>query len=294
MTEDAPEPDRIEGAPHPRATARLFGHEAVEEAFLQAYTSGRLHHAWLIAGPGGIGKATLAWRIARFLLATPAQEDGATHSFQLIQCLLKSSLKQRCTWEQTLKALQVVECLDGRRCQMVQEGIRVLGLVDASPRAVVLQSIGPVPAKQRHSHPIRQEAKEGENPRVVLGVHKEKWVPGADEELSIADGIGEGHKLEGDGEARSGARCRCTRIPSEATPGRDWHFPESHVSMNPCTLATVVFVTRRSGLSSPEDLAPGRPPSWSSSAWPSAATFGCSLNRPEFCSVEDSHGMTHW
>ncbi|MFN4155125.1 MAG: DNA polymerase III subunit delta' [Paracoccaceae bacterium] len=73
---DLPEPDRIEGAPHPRETLRLYGHEAAESAFLNAFTSGRLHHGWLITGPKGVGKATLAWRIARFLLATPEDDGG--------------------------------------------------------------------------------------------------------------------------------------------------------------------------------------------------------------------------
>ncbi|MCE6950553.1 DNA polymerase III subunit delta' [Cereibacter sphaeroides] len=69
--DDIPEPDRVEGAPHPRQTARLFGHDRAEAEFLAAFTSGRLHHGWLITGPLGVGKATLAWRVARFLLATP-------------------------------------------------------------------------------------------------------------------------------------------------------------------------------------------------------------------------------
>lgn len=77
MTEDAhPEPDRIEGAPHPRETHQLIGQEAAEAAFLDAYNSGRLHHAWLLTGPLGVGKATLAWKIARFLLATPEAEEA--------------------------------------------------------------------------------------------------------------------------------------------------------------------------------------------------------------------------
>jgi DNA polymerase-3 subunit delta' len=76
MSEDIPEPDRAHGAPHPRATARLFGQDAAEAAVLAAVRSGRLHHAWLLAGPRGVGKATLAWRIARFLLAAPAAGPG--------------------------------------------------------------------------------------------------------------------------------------------------------------------------------------------------------------------------
>ena len=71
---DLPEPDCIEGAPHPRETHTLIGQSKPEAAFLEAYTSGRLHHAWLVTGPRGVGKATLAWKLARFLLAEPAQD----------------------------------------------------------------------------------------------------------------------------------------------------------------------------------------------------------------------------
>lgn len=67
--EAPPEPDRHSLAPHPRETVDLFGQSRAEETFLAAARSGRQHHAWLITGPRGIGKATLCWRIARFLLA---------------------------------------------------------------------------------------------------------------------------------------------------------------------------------------------------------------------------------
>src|SRR5216684_3272382 len=53
----------------PWRSDRLLGHEAAETTMLAAYQSDRLHHAWLLAGPRGIGKATLAWRFARFLLS---------------------------------------------------------------------------------------------------------------------------------------------------------------------------------------------------------------------------------
>ncbi|MEL6620925.1 MAG: DNA polymerase III subunit delta' [Pseudomonadota bacterium] len=71
MADDTPDPTRVPGAPHPRETARIFGQDAAQSAFLDAFNTGRLHHAWLLTGPRGVGKATLAWRIARFLLATP-------------------------------------------------------------------------------------------------------------------------------------------------------------------------------------------------------------------------------
>jgi len=54
---------------HPRETSRLFGHREAELALLGAYRSGRIPHAWLIGGPQGIGKATLAYRMARYVLA---------------------------------------------------------------------------------------------------------------------------------------------------------------------------------------------------------------------------------
>jgi len=54
---------------HPRDTADLFGHREAEMALLSAYRSGRIPHAWLIGGAQGIGKATLAYRMARFVLA---------------------------------------------------------------------------------------------------------------------------------------------------------------------------------------------------------------------------------
>jgi len=61
--------ERESAIPHPRETSRLFGHRDAETALLAAYRSGRIPHAWLIGGPQGIGKATLAYRMARFVLA---------------------------------------------------------------------------------------------------------------------------------------------------------------------------------------------------------------------------------
>jgi len=56
-------------AVHPRETSILAGHREAETALLKAYRSGRIPHAWLIGGAQGIGKATLAYRMARFVLA---------------------------------------------------------------------------------------------------------------------------------------------------------------------------------------------------------------------------------
>ena len=63
-----PEADRSDGSPHPREVYELLGHIEAEQRYLEARANGRLHHAWLITGPPGIGKATLAYRIARHCL----------------------------------------------------------------------------------------------------------------------------------------------------------------------------------------------------------------------------------
>jgi DNA polymerase-3 subunit delta' len=61
-------------APVPRTNPDLLGHEALESALRGQFESGRLPHALLLSGPRGIGKATLAFRLARFVLAHGAGE----------------------------------------------------------------------------------------------------------------------------------------------------------------------------------------------------------------------------
>lgn len=58
---------------HPRETLELVGQLEAEQEFLQAVSSGRLPHAWLITGPKGIGKATFSYRVARYLLSGEKQ-----------------------------------------------------------------------------------------------------------------------------------------------------------------------------------------------------------------------------
>lgn len=79
-----PESDRFDDAPHPRETLALVGHAAAERELLDAYKRNRLAQAWIIGGPEGVGKATLAWRVARFLLAHP---DPAAPGVQTAETL---------------------------------------------------------------------------------------------------------------------------------------------------------------------------------------------------------------
>ena len=67
----APEIDALGGLPLPRQRGDLVDQIEAERTLLDAYRSGRVHHGWILGGPKGIGKATLAFRFARFVLAHP-------------------------------------------------------------------------------------------------------------------------------------------------------------------------------------------------------------------------------
>lgn len=72
----------------PPANPHLFGHAAAERLWLRAWGSGRLPHGWLITGPAGVGKATLAFRLARAYLAgqgaEPRWHDPAAPIFRMV------------------------------------------------------------------------------------------------------------------------------------------------------------------------------------------------------------------
>src|SRR5450432_2881644 len=71
------DPPRYRLIMEPQENPELLGQEVAERALLDGAGSGRLAHAWLLAGPKGVGKATLAFRFARFLLAGDAGETDA-------------------------------------------------------------------------------------------------------------------------------------------------------------------------------------------------------------------------
>ena len=86
------EPDRLDGFSSPREVDRLFGHQAAEQELEDALQSGRMHHAWLIVGPEGIGKATLAYRFARMVLASGAAVDRHQPAFRKVAALSHPNL----------------------------------------------------------------------------------------------------------------------------------------------------------------------------------------------------------
>ncbi|MDO1583680.1 DNA polymerase III subunit delta' [Rhizobium oryzicola] len=77
MTEQ--HPGVLDGAIPPQTNTHLFGHEAAEAFLARSYKSGKSHHAILIEGPEGIGKATLAFRFANHVLSHPDPAKAPDH-----------------------------------------------------------------------------------------------------------------------------------------------------------------------------------------------------------------------
>lgn len=146
-----PEADKLDGAPHPRDTYDLFGHGAQEAAFLEAAQADKLHHAWLLTGPRGVGKATFAWRAARYLRALPPPDDlraepapktlamGAEHPVaRRISALSDPGVfLLRRSWDEKTKRVRSVISVDDTR------GLNAffsMALTDGGYRAVIVDS----------------------------------------------------------------------------------------------------------------------------------------------------------
>ena len=82
------EADKLLNVPHPRTNKKMFGHESSKNIFIKSLKKNKLHHAWLIHGPKGVGKATLAWKITKLL-------QNGLHNFDQIEEENKLSLTSR-------------------------------------------------------------------------------------------------------------------------------------------------------------------------------------------------------
>jgi DNA polymerase III subunit delta' len=116
----AAEAEALAEAPHPRETLELFGHAEAERALLDAYRGGRIPHAWLIGGPRGIGKATLAYRLARFVLAHPDPRAAAVKAAPSLAVDPKHVVARRVA-AQAQNDLLVLERTVGERGKLRQD-----------------------------------------------------------------------------------------------------------------------------------------------------------------------------
>ena len=74
MSEDRP--GVLDGAVHPSEQMQFFGHAEAQDFLARSYRSGKGHHAILIEGPEGIGKATLAFHFANHVLHHPEPAEA--------------------------------------------------------------------------------------------------------------------------------------------------------------------------------------------------------------------------
>ena len=115
MTDERPVADRIEGVPTPAEHDLLVGHDRPLEAFLDALRTERLHHAWLLAGPKGIGKATAAFRMAADVLSRGSDRSRAEVLAQVGRGGHPGLLVMSRPWDEKAKRFRAQLPIDGVR-----------------------------------------------------------------------------------------------------------------------------------------------------------------------------------
>lgn len=138
--ETLPVADALDGVPTPLDHTHMVGHNEARQAFSRALADDRLHHAWLLAGPRGIGKATLALRLAAQVLAgTPdlPPPEHAIHS-QMRRGGHPNLLYLSRTWDQKNKRFRTqlvvddVRRINGLFAMTAGQGRRRVCIVDAA------------------------------------------------------------------------------------------------------------------------------------------------------------------
>lgn len=119
---DELEADRLAGYPHPRDVTQVHGHEVAEQTLRAAFDGGRMHHGWLLTGLEGVGKATLAYAFARYVLASPA-ERAAVESGRL--AIARQSQAARQIVAQSHPGLLVIRRTVDARSKKLSTVIRV-------------------------------------------------------------------------------------------------------------------------------------------------------------------------
>lgn len=119
-----PQVDHLDGVLHPRENGLLIGQDVAAKELTDAFASGRMHHGWLLHGPEGIGKATLAYHLARHVfgqdeaLLTPAVGDGLVVDMESVSSRQVSALSHpgllviRRQWNAKTKKFQTMIAVD--------------------------------------------------------------------------------------------------------------------------------------------------------------------------------------
>ncbi len=109
-----PVADRIEGVPLPEESESVAGHDEAKRTFLNSWQSGRLHHAWLLSGARGIGKATLAFHLAKILLSAARDSDGIDINVhrQVAQAAHPGLLHLSRPWDEKTKKFKMALSVD--------------------------------------------------------------------------------------------------------------------------------------------------------------------------------------
>lgn len=124
--------DATGDVPHPRDVAALYGHAEAEQTLLNAYRSGQIAHAWLIGGSPGVGKATLAYRMARFVLANPDPESPAVQKTTSLAVAADHPAARRIS-NQAHPDLLVLRRVINEKTGKLFQDIRVEDIRDAVP-----------------------------------------------------------------------------------------------------------------------------------------------------------------
>jgi len=94
----------------PEEQTELFGHETAEQLFLQAIENNTIDGSWLLCGPKGVGKATLAFRLARFLLSEEKQDGGLFGDKPTSLSIPETDTVFKAVAQRSSPALKVIEC----------------------------------------------------------------------------------------------------------------------------------------------------------------------------------------
>ena len=74
-----------------RETYNFFGNENIEKFMLKSINSRKLHHAYLFTGAKGLGKATFAYRVSKYILSNSLQDNMNVDRSEKVDKLIRKN-----------------------------------------------------------------------------------------------------------------------------------------------------------------------------------------------------------